>query len=247
MNETREDGRRLYKARGPDGEVAWVDHDELWRLQQEQAERLRRERTRRRRLVLLALAGLVAVALVLVFSRLRMGVEPPEPDAAPRAEADAAVAPPGEAGSADASAEPEAAPADAVSGTEASARSPEVARSGAAAPAERAAEAVRAWAAAWASRDVDTYLASYSGAFAPADGSSRSSWESLRRDRLTTPAWIRVEIEGLGIAVGEDGRAEARFLQSYSSPDYADVVRKTLELVEVDGIWRITAERAETP
>jgi len=51
----------------------------------------------------------------------------------------------------------------------------------AAASEQRAAEAVRAWAAAWESQDVDAYLASYSGAFVPADGSSRSSWESCVR------------------------------------------------------------------
>ena len=74
-NDTQDKGPRLYKARGPDGEVAWVDHDELWRLQHSQAERLRQDRARRGRLVLLALAGLVALALVLVILRLRSGDE----------------------------------------------------------------------------------------------------------------------------------------------------------------------------
>ena len=63
-------GGRLYKARGADGEVAWVDHEELWRLQQAQADEARRQQLRRRRQLLLGLLGLVVVALVLVFLRL---------------------------------------------------------------------------------------------------------------------------------------------------------------------------------
>jgi hypothetical protein len=44
-----------------------------------------------------------------------------------------------------------------------------------------------------------------------------------------------------------DRRAEARFLQRYSSPSYSDVVRKSLQLIEDGDDWRIVTERAETP
>ena len=40
MDDSQHDGGRLYKARGPDGEAVWVDHEELWRLQQEANRRL---------------------------------------------------------------------------------------------------------------------------------------------------------------------------------------------------------------
>ena len=235
MDERREDGRRLYKARGPDGQVAWVDHDELWRLQQEQAERVRQERARRRRLLLSTLAALVAVALLLVFFRLRMAGAPPTTEVVASAPAAAEAEPPAPSGPPaveEPAAEAVPEPSDTVP---------------APSPSEQVASAVRSWAAAWERRDVAAYLSAYGDDFEPADGSSRSSWRALRRRRLTTPGWIRVEIEGLEIVRRGDGLAEARFLQSYTSPDYADVVRKTLELVEEEGQWRILAERAETP
>lgn len=238
MDENRDsEGRRLYKARGADGQIAWVDHDELWRLQQSQTESVRLERARRRRLVLLALAGLVALALVLAFFRWRLGIEPPQAGSAASV---VATDPP----AADAAAEALGATADGVAPPSLEA----VAEVQPAAPAtEQIAGAVRSWADAWERQDLPAYLASYSDRFTPAEDMSRSSWQELRRQRLRAPASIRVEIEQLEVAPGEDGRVEARFLQSYSSPSYSDVVRKSLELVEEDGDWRIVAERAETP
>ena len=256
MSEPTNSDRRLYKARGPDGEVAWVDHDELWRLQQRQAQELRRERVRRRRLLLLGLAALVVAMLALAFLRLRQGTAPSEtaggvvvPETA------AAVAPP-EAAVAESAGVEETSPAapgpraaaDVEPPSGAPAPPPEQPTASTAQepapPTELVAAAVRGWADAWGRRDVESYLASYSASFQPGDGASRSAWRGLRRRRLERPAWIRVEIEDLEIAWRDGGRAEARFRQSYESPLYADVVRKSLELVEEEGDWRIIAERA---
>ena len=104
---------------------------------------------------------------------------------------------------------------------------------------------MRAWADAWVRRDVPAYLASYAAGFEPPDGLSRPDWVSLRRRRLLDRAFIRLEIEELEIELRDAGGAEARFRQSYSSPSYSDVVRKTLELVEDGGEWLIVAERSE--
>ena len=106
---------------------------------------------------------------------------------------------------------------------------------------------MRRWADAWARQDVAAYLASYAAGFEPAAGLTRPDWERLRRRRLLDPASIRVEIEGLEVVVRAEGRAEASFLQTYVSPDYSDVVRKSLLLVEETGEWRIVAERSEAP
>ncbi|MFQ5350006.1 MAG: YybH family protein [Thermoanaerobaculia bacterium] len=233
-DETHQNGGRLYKARGPDGEAVWVDHEELWRLQHEQADRLRRDQARRRRGLLLALAGVVVVSLALVVFKLWSRGEPPA------VSQPTAPIPAGTVGSGterSAAPAPEADPAAVIGKAAAPAER----------PAERVAGAVRAWADAWARRDVDAYLAGYAEEFRPAGGLSRQAWESLRRRRLLTPASIRVEIDELRVTLGEAGRAEARFLQRYSSPLYADVVGKRLELVERDGKWRIVAERALAP
>lgn len=230
MSETHEGDRRRYRVRGPDGEDAWVDHDELWQVQQAQAESLRQARARRRRSVLLALAAMVALALVLAVWRLR------SPTAAPTSDPAAALPPPPRL-------ENEAPVTEPVGGdrSEPSGAVPESPAS------ERVADAVRDWASAWADRDLSAYLASYASGFVPPEGLTRVDWESARRRRLLEPAWIRVEVEGLEVDIGGGGRAEARFRQTYSSPLYSDVVRKTLELIEEEGAWRIVAERSEAP
>lgn len=263
MNDTSDPGRRLYKARRPDGEVAWVDHDELWRLQQGQAEELRRKQARRRRLALAALAGLLALAVVLVAYRLRPPAAAPsrsadapapaagEPGAvATPAAADTRVVPPIPAAADAPVAAPTAAAADTPVAPPAAASAPplpEAAADPPPSPEDRVAGFVTAWAAAWARQDVPAYLASYGAEFEPAEGLARPGWERLRRQRLLEPPSIRVEIEELEIVLGDAGRAEARFRQTYTSPGYSDVVRKTLELVEEGDGWRIIAERAAAP
>ena len=231
-----EDGRRLYKARGPDGEAAWVDHDELWRLQRGQQEELRRSHARRRRLVLLGLVGLVALALVLTVSWWRSDLAG-SPDAT--AMPDAAGTKPGTYVN-----EPAAA-LELLEGDEDGAAGPPVPT--APSPTEQVAGAVRAWAAAWERQDLAAYLASYAASFEPSGGQTRAGWIGWRSTRLQAPASIRVKIEELEIVFGEGGLAEARFVQSYDSPDYSDVVRKRLELVEEDAGWRIVEERSTRP
>jgi tetratricopeptide (TPR) repeat protein len=103
-------------------------------------------------------------------------------------------------------------------------------------------QAVRAWAKAWSSQDVEAYLGTYAKDYAP-EGMERSAWESLRRDRISKPAQIKVEVDELEIA--QDGnKASASFLQHYQSDRYRDSGRKTLSLErQQDGAWKITAER----
>ena len=260
MVEDQGGGQRLYKARGADGEVAWVDHQELWRLQQAQAEEARRQQSRRRRrlLLLLGLLAAVAVALVVGLLELRSADGPapvtartePAPEAAAPAGGEGATAGPAPEAGGERGPPPAAPEVGSQAGTPTAGsgpRSETFAAGPAAAPSGRAAGAVRAWAGAWASRDVAAYLAAYSSSFRPADGLTRRSWEALRRRRLLTPASIEVEIEGLEVVMRGEGRAEARFVQRYRSPIYADVVRKSLDLVEEEGAWRILGERVEAP
>lgn len=234
MTDNPEQGPRLYKARRPDGEVAWVDHDELWRLQQEQAEAARRAQHRRRRVLLLLLGGLAVLAVALLLWRPWEALGPPPPaeargpSAVPAGEAPRASAAPGEAAGTPPPAAREPAPA-------------------APAPEERITAAVERWAAAWARQDLAAYLASYAADFEPAEGLDREAWERQRRERLLGRSSIRVGIEELEVELAGEGRAEARFVQTYDSPLYSDVVRKSLLLVEEEGEWRIARERASPP
>jgi chromosome segregation ATPase len=104
---------------------------------------------------------------------------------------------------------------------------------------------VTSWAQAWSNQDVDEYLASYSDRFQPASGLSRSRWQEQRRQRLTAPSFIEVEISSLDVSIDGPERGSVTFDQSYRSDTFQDVVRKSLELVLEDGEWRILSEVAE--
>ena len=102
--------------------------------------------------------------------------------------------------------------------------------------------AVEAWAKAWANRDVDRYLSSYAEDFHPATGMSHEDLKQSRRTRLARPEWIEVRFDSLTIEDLGDGRVRTAFQQTYRSNQYSDRVEKTLELVHMDGEWKIVAE-----
>lgn len=101
--------------------------------------------------------------------------------------------------------------------------------------------AVRAWATAWASKDVKGYLASYSKEFDPPGGISRGNWESERKVRITSKASISVKLEGLNVAVNGN-KATAKFRQDYKAGGLAVSSRKTLDLVRNGDRWQIVRE-----
>jgi len=102
-------------------------------------------------------------------------------------------------------------------------------------------QAVRNWASAWAGKDVEGYLASYAPDFrAPAGG--RAKWENARRERISKPETISIEIESLSIKQ-QKGKAVATFTQNYRSPIHKSNDNKILVLAQRDGEWRIVEER----
>jgi tetratricopeptide (TPR) repeat protein len=103
--------------------------------------------------------------------------------------------------------------------------------------------AVEDWASAWSRQDVDAYLASYGQAFRP-DGMSRSAWETQRRDRVSRPDFIRIEISDVRVTPveNEQGDVNVAFEQAYTADNYSDQERKILSLRPVDGQWKIIRE-----
>lgn len=101
---------------------------------------------------------------------------------------------------------------------------------------------VRNWAAAWSGKDVDGYLASYSPSFRPSNGAGYRAWANYRRERLTKPKIIEVELSNLRIDQVDSQTATATFGQRYRSDNYRDEVTKTLTLSKADGAWRIVSE-----
>lgn len=134
------------------------------------------------------------------------------------------------------------APAPAVAPTPAPAAEP-VAPSAESASRHSAAIAeVNAWARAWASKDLDGYFALYAPEFTPEGGISRETWEAQRRERISKPKRIAVRVDSAQASDIEDGAVRVSFRQTYESDTFKDTVNKVLELVPVNGSWRIVRE-----
>jgi len=103
-------------------------------------------------------------------------------------------------------------------------------------------ETVRGWAKAWSAKNVDGYLAYYGAGFKVPNGESRSAWEKSRRERISAPASIRVELSGIRIKEDKDGRVIVSFHQSYRAGDIAKRTSKSLVLKKGGSKWFIEQE-----
>ena len=100
---------------------------------------------------------------------------------------------------------------------------------------------MRAWANAWASKDIKTYLATYGKAFDPPGNLSRSAWEEERRSRIVYKSKISVKLENLSVTVNGN-TATAKFRQDYKADGLAVTSRKTLDLTKIGERWHIVKE-----
>jgi Flp pilus assembly protein TadD/ketosteroid isomerase-like protein len=103
--------------------------------------------------------------------------------------------------------------------------------------------ALKGWAEAWSKRDADAYLSFYGEDFKVPGGRARADWETERRDRVTRPKFIKVEVDRIHITLDGD-HAKVGFNQRYSS----NIVRKshgykTLEMARQGDAWKIVGER----
>jgi tetratricopeptide (TPR) repeat protein len=158
----------------------------------------------------------------------------PEPEPAPAAEPEPAVV---EAQAAPAA--PQPAPAESA---------PPAAAPAAADPAAAIAEVRRAvdlWATAWSSRDFTAYARMYAADFTPPGGGSRKAWERSRQQRITRPAFIKVEVTDLEVTMLGGEHARAAFVQNYQSDTFSDSVKKTLLLKKSGDQWLITQEGSQ--
>ena len=111
-------------------------------------------------------------------------------------------------------------------------------------------EAIDQWAKAWSNKNIRNYLSSYSKDFSVPGNRSRKNWESLRKDRLSRPKFIRVTLEYQRFVQVEEDVVDVFFRQTYSSNTYRDVTDKVLRMTKVlrmrkeDSDWKILIERA---
>lgn len=103
-------------------------------------------------------------------------------------------------------------------------------------------DAVREWARAWSSKDVEGYLSYYAESFSPSEG--RQAWEAKRRQRISIPDSIRLEILDPRTRRLPSGHSEVTFRQVYTAGSTRLTTRKRIELRrEVPG-WKIVQEES---
>lgn len=103
-------------------------------------------------------------------------------------------------------------------------------------------DAVRQWARAWSSKDVEGYLSFYAESFSPSEG--RQEWETKRRQRIAIPDSIQLEILDPRTVRLPSGHSEVTFRQVYTAGATRLTTRKRLELRrEVPG-WKIVREES---
>jgi tetratricopeptide (TPR) repeat protein len=111
-------------------------------------------------------------------------------------------------------------------------------------PAADVLTATKEWAAAWSAKNSKKYLAFYAKEFKTPDGSSRSAWESQRKERIAAPKSIRVEVRDAKVKVADDKHASVSFKQTYRASHLNVVSSKTLNWVKADDQWLIAEERS---
>ena len=101
---------------------------------------------------------------------------------------------------------------------------------------------VHRWIAAWSARNVPEYLSFYADNFVVPDGMTRAAWESQRRERISKPASIKIELSNIHILVDGD-QATVSFRQAYRASHFKTNSNKMLLLVKSGGNWLIQEER----
>ncbi|MDO9151443.1 MAG: tetratricopeptide repeat protein [Methylotenera sp.] len=105
--------------------------------------------------------------------------------------------------------------------------------------------AVNDWAQAWANKDLAKYFASYADDFKPAKGQNYKAWEKQRRDRISAPSNISVELNNFVVTANEGNTAKVQFKQIYRADKRSPIrTSKTLLMRKSGDSWLITEEIA---
>lgn len=100
------------------------------------------------------------------------------------------------------------------------------------------------WARAWSSKDVDGYLSFYAPDYSSPE-LTRAAWVEQRKERISTPRSIKVDVINLEVIIHGDEHAQAVFMQRYASDTYSDSVNKTLLFRKLNDRWLIVQEKSE--
>lgn len=104
-------------------------------------------------------------------------------------------------------------------------------------------KSVHAWAAAWSAQNTKKYLSFYARDYKTPKGQNRAAWEASRKERISAPKSIEVEISGASVKFTDASHATVKFRQSYRASHMKTSGNKTLEMVKSGGNWLILDER----
>ena len=104
-------------------------------------------------------------------------------------------------------------------------------------------EMINLWGAAWSEQNVPQYLSNYSDDFLITDSISRREWEAMRRDRLTRPRYIDIQIFYEEMELIAKDTIDVLFSQTYRSNLYRDSTKKVLRIKREEQAWRIIEEK----
>jgi adhesin transport system outer membrane protein len=101
-------------------------------------------------------------------------------------------------------------------------------------------ERLRAWVAAWTSKDIDRYMGFYAKDFAPARSTS-AKWINERRRLVGKPGPIDVQLGEVQVEAKGDAVVTS-FIQNYHSQNFRDSTPKVLTWKQIAGQWVIVKE-----
>lgn len=105
-------------------------------------------------------------------------------------------------------------------------------------------QTITAWAAAWSAKNPAKYLAFYSKDFKAPNGETRAAWEAARKERISKPKFIHVDIRNLTAHFTDNEHATVKFRQIYRASHLKTTSNKTLSLVKSGNKWLIREEHS---
>lgn len=96
------------------------------------------------------------------------------------------------------------------------------------------------WRSAWSSRDISSYIATYSPAF-KGDYENRKAWEKARQQIIANSVQVQITVDDVAVEVSGD-MATLTFSQKYSSSTFRDKGIKELLVKRSAEKWQIVRE-----
>jgi Flp pilus assembly protein TadD/uncharacterized protein YchJ len=101
--------------------------------------------------------------------------------------------------------------------------------------------AVQAWAQAWSSQNMGAYFGAYAADYTPSKWTPRAAWEAERTSRIVGRQFVKVSVSSFSFE-NKGPKTAVRFNQVYESDNIQSTHRKRLDMVQIDGRWKIVRE-----